>query len=143
MATQQPVKPSNFTPAGQGRLFFVTRAQGNVALWAGPLVFNDGTQARIEAKVITENDKPHFECEVKRIGKPGEGWRTIGEFRMRSFGGKANASQDVVIKSKDKKPKVIAKAKAWVRQTEDAEGNVGQFIKFQLLDAPKPKAMVP
>lgn len=126
MAAKYPQRP------GEGALFFITHATADVALWGGNLLLNDGTATRVEAKVITPpGKKPHWECVVRQIGQPGEAWPTLAEFKMRAFGGKANKAQDVKLGE-------LGKAIACVRQTAN-----GQFIKLQMLDAPRPSSIAP
>lgn len=117
---------------GEGALFFIKHAAADVALWGGNLMLTDGTEARVDAKVITPPGKaPHWECTVRQIGQPGEVWPTLAEFKMKAFGGIANRAQDVKIGA-------IGKCKAYVRQA-----GTGQFIKLQMLDAPRPTSSAP
>lgn len=127
------IKPQTYVPnPGEGALFFVKNASPEVALWGGNLKLNNGVETRMDAKVIrTPGKKPHFEVEVREIAEPGVPWKRLAEFQMKSFGGKLNKAQDVKIPG-------IGKAKAWVR----ASGN-SQFIKFQLVDSPRPVVTVP
>lgn len=126
---------------GRGALFVGMIANSGVSLWTGQMKLNDGTLTYLEAKALP-TPRPHFECKMKRMDTEGKNWDLLAEFKMRSFSGKVNAVQDVNIKG-------IGKAKAWVRNMPtdkdrgEEPGDNGQFIAFQLIDAPKPKIRVP
>jgi hypothetical protein len=141
----------NQTPKvrGQGRLFYRSSPRGDLQLWTGGLMLNDGTDCYIKAKAILSDD-PHFECEVQKIsGEVGKPWKTIATITMPAFPAEPNAKQRVKLKevlpeNAKRRPKVIAEAEAQVRNLLDEESQVeGQFIHIKLDNAPKARAMVP